>query len=552
MPINKQENIKGQLIKLRKIVRECLGFEEKPQVVEHAFLFLFWLLLDQKLVPVAARLRVRSMFGATFETKLDKIHKYIADIRQQLEDYELQELRQWNRSVAAGSNSENWGENIIIQRKTAELMPVEYLHDLAPTAITKNQTALGFSMQWEDSASNAAAAASVNNASKLSAELEELLQISERTGDTQLFAKLSEMLNSKRSNEALQNDLIELLGFECFELVQSLLTQRSTFALQLEQYENRNKRLKQSQKLAEKVQRNGQELRPTVASAVIVQSALEKELSKQQRREEKKIQRMMNSLGREGGDNVEVARALDPAQLRLQQQRRLLEAAQQEPLLKSTQRLKEFRPPAGYVPPKYPYVFDSQLGAKQHAGFIGGNRITLPENATRHDNRQYEEVNIPATEPPPLTIGNNRIQIENLDDIGKLAFANCKELNRIQSVVYSVAYHSNENMLVCAPTGAGKTNVAMLTIVHTIRQHLENGLINRDQFKIVYIAPMKALASEMVDNFSKRLKSLDIVVKELTGDMQLSKTEMTQTQILVTTPEKWDVVTRKGMYCGVY
>lgn len=31
----------------------------------------------------------------------------------------------------------------------------------------------------------------------------------------------------------------------------------------------------------------------------------------------------------------------------------------------------------------------------------------------------------------------------------------------------------------------------------------------------------------------------------LVGDMQLSKAEIAQTQIIVTTPEKWDVVTRK-------
>lgn len=30
-----------------------------------------------------------------------------------------------------------------------------------------------------------------------------------------------------------------------------------------------------------------------------------------------------------------------------------------------------------------------------------------------------------------------------------------------------------------------------------------------------------------------------------TGDMQLTKAEIAQTQIIVTTPEKWDVVTRK-------
>lgn len=57
---------------------------------------------------------------------------------------------------------------------------------------------------------------------------------------------------------------------------------------------------------------------------------------------------------------------------------------------------------------------------------------------------------------------------------------------------------------------------------------------------------MKALASEMTQNFNIRLKSLGIVVKELTGDMQLTKSEIASTQLLVTTPEKWDLVTRKG------
>lgn len=33
---------------------------------------------------------------------------------------------------------------------------------------------------------------------------------------------------------------------------------------------------------------------------------------------------------------------------------------------------------------------------------------------------------------------------------------------------------------------------------------------------------------------------------ELTGDMQLSKKELADTQMIVTTPEKWDVITRKG------
>ena len=67
-----------------------------------------------------------------------------------------------------------------------------------------------------------------------------------------------------------------------------------------------------------------------------------------------------------------------------------------------------------------------------------------------------------------------------------------------------------------------------------------------DDFKVVYVAPMKALAAEVVATFSKRLASLGMQVRELTGDTQLTKAELAATQMIVTTPEKWDVVTRKS------
>ena len=57
-------------------------------------------------------------------------------------------------------------------------------------------------------------------------------------------------------------------------------------------------------------------------------------------------------------------------------------------------------------------------------------------------------------------------------------------LNRIQSIVFEKAYNTNENLLICAPTGAGKTNIAMLAVVHEIKQHLDNGVIQTDTFKV--------------------------------------------------------------------
>jgi len=35
--------------------------------------------------------------------------------------------------------------------------------------------------------------------------------------------------------------------------------------------------------------------------------------------------------------------------------------------------------------------------------------------------------------------------------------------------VFDVAYSTNENMLVCAPTGAGKTDVAMMTVLQELK-----------------------------------------------------------------------------------
>ncbi|TFY57142.1 hypothetical protein EVJ58_g7210 [Rhodofomes roseus] len=180
---------------------------------------------------------------------------------------------------------------------------------------------------------------------------------------------------------------------------------------------------------------------------------------------------------------------------------------------------------------------------------------TLRANAARPlftGTADYEEVTIPPTKPVPPRINERLLPVSELDPLAKGSFPGYTSLNRIQSIVYPTAYHSNENMLVCAPTGAGKTDVAMLSILRVLNQHRSahgnNSIaasIQRDRFKVVYVAPMKALASEITRKLGKRLKWLNILVRELTGDMQLTKAEIAETQMIVTTPEKWDVVTRK-------
>lgn len=55
--------------------------------------------------------------------------------------------------------------------------------------------------------------------------------------------------------------------------------------------------------------------------------------------------------------------------------------------------------------------------------------------------------------------------------------------------------------------------------------------MNLDAFKIVYIAPMKALVQECVLNFGQRLAGYGITVRELSGDQSLTRQQINETQV---------------------
>jgi pre-mRNA-splicing helicase BRR2 len=155
---------------------------------------------------------------------------------------------------------------------------------------------------------------------------------------------------------------------------------------------------------------------------------------------------------------------------------------------------------------------------------------------------------VPAQKSKPYDVKETLKPISSLPTWAQGAFSTYKSLNRIQSRLADAALNTDENLLLCAPTGAGKTNVALMCITREIHKHTnEDGSINYDDFKVVYVAPMRSLVQEMVANFSKRLANYNITVSELTGDHQLTKEQIAATQVIVCTPEKWDIITRKGM-----
>ncbi|KAI4153866.1 MAG: hypothetical protein LQ340_002049 [Diploschistes diacapsis] len=174
--------------------------------------------------------------------------------------------------------------------------------------------------------------------------------------------------------------------------------------------------------------------------------------------------------------------------------------------------------------------------------------VKLPQGSTKRSFKGYEEIHVPAPKSHKNADDKALMSSSELPEWARPGFGSASKLNRIQTSCYDSAFNDDGNLLICAPTGSGKTNVAMLAMLREIGKHRnpETGEIMLDDFKIVYIAPLKALVQEQVGNFGKRLESYGIRVSELTGDRQLTKQQIADTQIIVTTPEKWDVITRKA------
>lgn len=180
------------------------------------------------------------------------------------------------------------------------------------------------------------------------------------------------------------------------------------------------------------------------------------------------------------------------------------------------------------------------------------DKTVLPKGSFQENKKLYDIITVPAPAPPPSLeeSGEQLVSISEMPEWAQPAFPSGETatLNRVQSKIYPQAFLSDENLLLCAPTGAGKTNVAMLTILRVLNNYRdpETGQIRKKDFKIVYVAPLKALVSEQMREFERRLSAhYGIQVNELTGDSSLSQREIAELQLLVTTPEKWDVVTRK-------
>lgn len=202
---------------------------------------------------------------------------------------------------------------------------------------------------------------------------------------TDLTSAVFEILNSTRSNDEIQNDMFDLLGFDAFDLILKILEHRNDIIQAAMQSNNENleyQHIDPSRKM----------VKPVPGQQVTIQSVHEKNLLRKMVKEERKLMRrdpeLYNELFNVNREQEEIIRT--------------------QPL---------FRKLTSSSTQQFPFVFDEFAQRKLASAYVGGTKILLPESAEKSSYNKYDEVDIPATGVQPPSHLNLSVDIKSLDEV---------------------------------------------------------------------------------------------------------------------------------------
>jgi ATP-dependent DNA helicase HFM1/MER3 len=159
---------------------------------------------------------------------------------------------------------------------------------------------------------------------------------------------------------------------------------------------------------------------------------------------------------------------------------------------------------------------------------------------TKHgDSSRPQTKPIGLSQTLPVCQGIQLVPVSILPDRLRTVFPH-PAFNAVQSKCFDVVYKSNDNFVLASPTGSGKTVILELAICRAIVTNATG------QYKAIYQAPTKALCAERQRDWQSKFTPLGLTCAELTGDSDAADVRNVKSaNIIITTPEKWDSITRK-------
>jgi pre-mRNA-splicing helicase BRR2 len=119
--------------------------------------------------------------------------------------------------------------------------------------------------------------------------------------------------------------------------------------------------------------------------------------------------------------------------------------------------------PGSLAPAPRKTVDLESMAFQQGARLMSNKKVKLPEGSFKRSKKGYEEVHVPAPKPAPLKEGE-LVPVTDLPEWAREAFKGNPTLNRVQSRLYPVAFGTDEPLLLCAPTGAGKVRTSSFSV----------------------------------------------------------------------------------------
>jgi ATP-dependent DNA helicase HFM1/MER3 len=208
------------------------------------------------------------------------------------------------------------------------------------------------------------------------------------------------------------------------------------------------------------------------------------------------------------------------------------------------------QPTSLLVPPDQPYhrqIFQQQGSSSSPVNALPSSPAYRASQRQQNPEpvmpaRSYPEVQQRrpgTTEGPPIVQGIQLVPVHTLPDRFQTVFPFAM-FNAVQSACFESIYESHDNCVFSSPTGSGKTVLFEIAICRMLRGW-QSGT-----FKIIYMAPTKSLCSERARDWKTKFEPLNLKCEEMTGDSDITSLHHVQrADIIVTTPEKWDSMTRK-------